>query len=118
MAPGCTGNLFVGCDCGGPGKPGVYWFSKEDAIEEGAPFTDSGIWKCDYDMETDWSHSFINCTQHLATLLANDQWFDDTDFKPIKAENGRYILATSLAIIRSLRSDGREIAVKDIKDAP
>ncbi len=118
IAPGCTGNLFVGCECGGPGKPGVYWFSKDEKEKESALAPGVGTWKADCSMETDWSHSFINCTQHFASLLARDQWFDDKDPRPIRAEQGRQILAVSLAMIRSLRKDGERVRLKDVKDVP
>ena len=69
-------------------------------------------------MKTDWSQSFIDCTQHLASLLAKDEWFDPKDPRPLDAKKGRYILAMSLAIIRSVRKDGAKVLVKDIKDTP
>ncbi|MHA1294740.1 MAG: Gfo/Idh/MocA family protein, partial [Promethearchaeota archaeon] len=102
IAPGCTGNLFVGCECGGPGKPGVYWFSKGKESELDEAFPDSGKWKSDFSMKTDWKYSFINCTRHFASLLANDSWFSETDPRPVKAEQGRQIQKINLAIIRSL----------------
>jgi hypothetical protein len=116
MAPGCTGNLFVGCDCGGPGKPGVYWFSKGN--REIPPFPDAGTWKADCSMPTDWSQSFIDCTRHYASTLARDEWFDDKDPRPIKAEQGRQILQINLGVIRSLRSDGARARLADIVDGP
>ncbi|HMF33610.1 MAG TPA: Gfo/Idh/MocA family oxidoreductase [Candidatus Lokiarchaeia archaeon] len=116
MAPGCTGNLFVGCDCGGPGKPGVYWFSKGKGEEP--PFPDSGTWKADCSMPTDWSQSFIDCTRHYASVLAQDDWFDDKDPRPIRAEQGRQILQINLGVIRSLRTDGARARLADILDGP
>jgi predicted dehydrogenase len=113
IVPGCTGNLFIGCDCGGPGQPGTYWFSQDEGKEG-----EAGTWKADCSMETDWSYSFIDCTRHFASLLAKDEWFDDSDPRPLQAEKGRQILAISLAMIRSLRVDGNKVNVKDIKDAP
>jgi len=118
MAPGCTGNLFVGCDCGGPGKPGVYWFSKENEIQEETSLPDAGTWKSDCSMETDWKYSFINCTRHLATLLAKDEWFDESDPLPVKDNQGKQILGINLGIVRSLRNDGAKVLIKDIKDGP
>lgn len=116
MAPGCTGNLFVGCDCGGPGKPGTYWFSRDN--NQNAPFPDAGTWKSDCTMKTDWSQSFIDCTRHLASLLARDEWFDPKDPRPIQADQGRHILRINLAIVRSIRMDGRRVPLKDIQDGP
>lgn len=119
MAPGCTGNLFAGCECGGPGRPGVYWFSSDADLEvEEVPYEGAGVWKSDCTMETDWSYSFINCTQHLARVLAKDEWFADDDPRPVKADQGKQILAMSLAMIRSLQKDGSQVSLKDIKDAP
>ncbi|MHA1150631.1 MAG: Gfo/Idh/MocA family protein [Promethearchaeota archaeon] len=118
IAPGCTGNLFLGCECGGPGKPGVYWFSSEKENKDEQLIPETGEWKADHSMETDWSYSFINCTRHLATLIANDTWFEDDDPLPVLANQGRHIQAINLAIIRSLRNDGIQIKVKDIKDVP
>ncbi|MBN2151534.1 MAG: Gfo/Idh/MocA family oxidoreductase [Candidatus Lokiarchaeota archaeon] len=116
-APGCTGNLFVGCECGGPGKPGVYWFSKE-AGGHAPPFPAAGTWKSDTSMPTDWSQSFIDCTRHLASVLARDEWFDDRDPRPIHAEQGRQILKINIAIIRSLRNDGAKATLASIIDGP
>ena len=116
MAPGCTGNLFVGCECGGPGKPGTYWFSKDDG--ETSPFPGAGAWKADCSMPTDWSQSFIDCTRHYASILARDEKFDDHDPRPLWAERGRHILQITLAIIRSLRTDGTRVRVAGITDGP
>lgn len=149
VAPGCTGNLFVGCDCGGPGRPGVYWFSKDDADPEpdadtaphidgragqeadtdslaiasastGASVTpadsrrarahpDAGTWKADLTMPTDWQWSFVECTRHLAEVLARDAWFDPRDPRFLDADRGRQVLAIGLAIIESLRQDGARV---------
>jgi len=117
FVPGCTGNLFVGCESGGPGKPGVYWFSKE-ARGHPPPFPGAGTWKSDTSMPTDWSHSFIDCTRHLASVLARDEWFDDRDPRPIRAEQGRHILRINIAIIRSLRKDGAKATLASITDGP
>jgi len=118
MAPGCTGDLFLGCECGGPGKPGVYWFSQEKEIQEETDVPEAGTWKSDCSMETDWSHSFIDCTRHFATLLAKDEEFDKTDPRPVKVDQGRHIQRINLAIIRSLRSNANQVLLKDIKDGP
>ncbi len=118
MAPGCTGNLFVGCECGGPGQPGVYWFSRDKEVNDDTPLPGSGKWKSDCSMGTDWKHSFIDCTRHLATSLANEDWFEDDDPLPVKASQGRQILGINIAIIRSLRTDGSKVMLKDIKDGP
>lgn len=119
IAPGCTGDMFVGCDCGGPGKPGVYWFSKDDAKDEREGVNETvGTWKSDCSMETDWSQSFIDCTRHLCSVLASDKWFDPEDPRPVKADQGRQILAMSLGMIRSLDKDGAKVELNDIKDAP
>ena len=85
---GCMGNLFVGCECGGPGKPGVYWFSRDEEDRNKAPFPEAGTWKSNCSMETDISHSFINCTQHFASVVAKDERFDENDPRPIGSEQG------------------------------
>ncbi len=69
-------------------------------------------------MKTDWSQSFIECTRHLASVLARDEWFDKNDPRPIQAEQGRHILRINLAIVRSMRMDGRKVPLKDIQDGP
>jgi hypothetical protein len=116
MSPGCTGNLFVGCECGGPGVPGVYWFSRGDG--ENPPFPGAGTWKSDCSMPTDWSQSFIECTRDYAAVLARDEWFDEKDPRPLRAEQGRQILQINLAIIQSLRTNGAQARLADIKDRP
>nr|MDO8114001.1 Gfo/Idh/MocA family oxidoreductase [Candidatus Sigynarchaeota archaeon] len=117
IAPGCTGNLFVGCECGGPGKPGVYWFSREKGKHD-PPFPGAGSWKADTSMPTDWSQSFIECTRHLAAVLARDEWFDEHDPRPIPADRGRQILKINIAVIQSLRTDGAKSSLAAIKDGP
>ena len=118
MAPGCTGNLFKGCDCGGPGKPGVYWFTQDKEISEESSPPEIGSWKSDCGMETDWSRSFIDCTQHYATIVAEDRGFEETDFRPLDPSRGRKVSQITLAIIRSLKEDGNTVKIKDVKDAP
>jgi len=117
-APGCTGALFTGCECGGPGQPGVYWFSIDKELMEETEVPEVGTWKSDCSMETDWKYSFINCTRHLASLLAKDEWFEDQDPRPVKVEQGRHIQRINLGIIRSLRNDGIQVKLKDIIDEP
>jgi len=114
---GCVGNLFVGCECGGPGKPGVYWFSRNGS-EITAPFPEAGTWKSDCTMKTDFSQSFIDCTRHFASLLARDNWFEDNDPRPIGPETGRNLLRINIAVIRSIRNNGSRILINDIKDGP
>ena len=118
IALGCTGNLFAGCECGGPGKPGTYWFSNKNEIEENTSFPEAGSWNSDCSMDTDWKYSFINCTRHFASVLARDEWFDEKDPLPVKAEQGRHIQAINIGIIRSLRNDGAKVSLKDIDDKP
>ncbi len=117
MAPGCTGNLFVDCECGGPGRPGVYWFTANEGSQSDL-FAGAGAWQSDCTMDTDWKHSFIECTRHYASLLARDDWFDDDDPRPLKADQGRHVLRINLAMIRSLRTDGGQARLKDIQDGP
>ena len=45
MVPGCTGNLFAGCECGGPGKPGLYWFTRDSDVNEDGSIPEIGTWK-------------------------------------------------------------------------
>jgi len=116
MVTGCSGDLFAGCEAGGPGKPGVYWFSKEDG--DIPPFPGAGSWKSDCGMPTDWSHSFIDCTRHFASCLARDEWFDENDPRPLWAERGRKILQLTLATVRSLRTGGTKVRVASIVDGP
>ncbi|MHA1651971.1 MAG: hypothetical protein ACTSYB_17425, partial [Candidatus Helarchaeota archaeon] len=57
---GCTGNMFVGCDRGGPGTPGVYWIDSK------------GNWHSDCNLKTNWKWSFINSTQYFINAIRND----------------------------------------------
>jgi predicted dehydrogenase len=118
MAPGCTGNLFVGCECGGPGKPGVYWFSADNDVDEESEAPEVGTWKSDCSMDTNWKYSFINCTRHLASLLARNDWFDDKDPLPVKVEQGRHIHRIGLGAVRSVKNDGIQVKLKDVIDGP
>ncbi len=95
---GCTGNMFVGCDEGGPGKPGVYWINKK------------GEWNSDTSMESNWKHSFILCSKHFIDAIKND-----TEVI-LDAKTARYILQISLAMIKSLRSGFIDVPVASIKD--
>lgn len=95
---GCTGNMFVGCECGGPGSPGVFWLDSK------------GDWHADCQMETNWKWSFINSTQHFIQAIKND-----TD--PIlTGEQAREILQIDLAAVKSLRSNFQDIRVDSIVD--
>ncbi|MHA1730895.1 MAG: Gfo/Idh/MocA family protein [Promethearchaeota archaeon] len=122
ISPGCTGDLFAGCACGGPGAPGVYWFSRDDTPggtgTSGAAFEGAGTWKSDCSMVTDWKYSFVECTRHLASLLARDEWFDDADPRPLGPERGRQVLRINLAMVRSLRTDGAQAKLGDVRDGP
>jgi len=66
----------------------------------------------DLDVNTDWANSFLNCSREFIEAIREDR---QPEVNPVEA---RYILQISLAIIRSLRNDFREIQVKDIKDKP
>ena len=95
---GCTGNMFVGCECGGPGAPGLYWIDPE------------GNWHSECDMETNWKWSFINSTKHFVEAIKNDT-------EPIlSGKDAREVLQISLAIVKSIRSNFQEVQVKSIVD--
>ena len=95
---GCTGNMFMGCDCGGPGAPGVYWIDSK------------GEWHSDCTMETNWKWSFINSTLHFIQAIKNDT-------EPIlSGEQAREILQIALAVIKSSRSNSEDIRVNSIVD--
>ncbi|MBD3228463.1 MAG: hypothetical protein GF329_09765 [Candidatus Lokiarchaeota archaeon] len=95
---GCTGNMFIGCSCGGPGTPGVYWIGKD------------GNWHADCNMKTDWKYSFINSTKDFIKCIKEDG-------DPIlDTKTARRILRIDLAIVKSIRSNNRDIKVKSIKD--
>jgi hypothetical protein len=90
--------MFVGCDCGGPGAPGVYWIDSK------------GEWHSDCSMETNWKWSFINSTLHFIQAIKNDT-------EPIlSGEQAREILQIALAIIKSSRSNSQDIRVNSIVD--
>jgi predicted dehydrogenase len=95
---GCTGNMFMGCECGGPGKPGLYWIDSK------------GEWHSDCNMETNWKWSFINSTKHFIQAIKNDT-------EPIlSGEEAREILQITLAIIKSVRSNSMDVQVNSIVD--
>ncbi|MHA2012584.1 MAG: Gfo/Idh/MocA family protein [Candidatus Helarchaeota archaeon] len=95
---GCTGNMFVGATCGGPGEPGVYW------IDE------NGDWHCENKMETNWKYSFINSTNHFIKCIKED-------CTPIlNGKDAREILQIALAMVKSLRSNNIDIPVNTIKN--
>jgi predicted dehydrogenase len=95
---GCTGNMFAGCDCGGPGGPGLYWIDPD------------GNWHSECDMETNWKWSFINSTKHFIEAIKNDT-------EPIlSGKDAREILQLTLAIVKSIRSDCQKVEVKSIVD--
>jgi predicted dehydrogenase len=95
---GCTGNMFVGCECGGPGGPGLYWIDSK------------GEWHGECNMETDWKWSFIYSTRHFVDAIKNDT-------APIlTGEQGREILQITLAILKSILLNGQEINTKSVVD--
>ncbi|MHA1129673.1 MAG: Gfo/Idh/MocA family protein [Candidatus Helarchaeota archaeon] len=95
---GCTGNMFVGCESGGPGGPGLYWIDSE------------GNWHSECDMDTNWKWSFINSTKHFIEAIKNDT-------EPIlSGKDAREILQITLAIVKSIRSNFQEVKVNSIKD--
>jgi len=95
---GCTGNMFVGCDCGGPGTPGVYWIDSK------------GNWHSDCNLKTNWKWSFINSTQHFINAIRNDT-------EPIlSGKDAREILQITLAAVKSIRSNFQDIPCKSIVD--
>ncbi|TFF89480.1 MAG: Gfo/Idh/MocA family oxidoreductase [Promethearchaeota archaeon] len=95
---GCTGNMFAGCNCGGPGRQGVYW------IDE------NGDWYEDCSMKTDWKYSFINSTKHFIQCIKEDL---DPE---LNGKDAKEILQISLAIVKSLRSNNVDIPVDSIKN--
>ncbi|MFX1298747.1 MAG: hypothetical protein ACFFD2_28295, partial [Promethearchaeota archaeon] len=95
---GCTGNMFVGCDCGGPGGPGLYWIDSK------------GAWHSECDMKTNWKWSFINSTHHFIEAIKND-----TD--PIlTGKQAREILQITLATVKSIRTNSQDVKCKSIVD--
>ena len=98
--PGCTGSLYEHCDNSAPGKAGIHWIDKE------------GKWHSDLNVNTDWANSFVNCSREFIEAIREDR---QPEVNPVEA---RYILQISLAIVRSLRNDFKEIQVKDIEDKP
>ncbi|MBD3228462.1 MAG: hypothetical protein GF329_09760 [Candidatus Lokiarchaeota archaeon] len=95
---GCTGNMFEGCNCGGPGRQGLYW------IDE------NGDWHEDCGIKTDWKYSFMNSTKHFVRCIKED-------LEPeLNGEDAREILQISLAIIKSIRSNNLDIKVDSITD--
>lgn len=97
-ANGCTGNMFMGCDCGGPGTPGVYWIDAK------------GAWHSDCSMESDWKYSFIECTRDFIESIIQDR-------APYRSGNdARHVLQVNLAMVASLRSGFRDYKISSIKD--
>jgi len=95
---GCTGNMFVDCEGGGPGKPGVYW------IDE------NGDWHEERQMNTNWKYSFINSSKHFIKCIKED-------LDPIlNGNDAREILQIALAMVKSLRLQNIDIPVSSIKD--
>ncbi len=97
---GCTGNMFVGCECGGPGAPGLYWIDSK------------GAWHGECDMETNWKWSFIDSTKHFIDAIKND-----TD-PSLSGKEAREILQITLAIVKSLRSNYQDVKCNSIVDGP
>lgn len=95
---GCTGNMFVGCGCGGPGAPGLYWIDS------------NGKWQSECDMETDWKWSFINSTRHFVNAIKNDT-------EPIlSGADAREILQITLGIVKSIRLNAQDVTMNSIMD--
>ncbi len=98
--PGCTGSFFENSGSSGPGQAGVHWIDEK------------GEWHSNTEMETDWKSSFVNCSREFIEGIREDR---EIELNPKEA---RYILKIGLAIIRSVRSQFKEIKIKDIRDAP
>jgi len=95
---GCTGNMFEGCGCGGPGGPGLYWIDSE------------GEWHGDCEMETNWKWGFINSSKHFIEAIKNDT-------EPIlSGKDAREILQITLGIVKSLRTNFQDVKLKSIVD--
>ncbi|MHA1265816.1 MAG: Gfo/Idh/MocA family protein [Candidatus Helarchaeota archaeon] len=95
---GCTGNMFAGCECGGPGAPGLYWIDER------------GEWHGECDMKTNWKWSFINSTRHFIEAIKNNT-------EPIlSGKDAREILQITLGIVKSLRSGFQDIKLNTIVD--
>ena len=98
--PGCTGSFFESCGDSAPGQAGVHW------VDE------TGKWHSKTDLETNWSSSFLNCSKEFIEGIREDREIELTP------EEARYILQIGLAIIRSVRSNFKEVKLKDVKDKP
>ncbi|MFX0100511.1 MAG: Gfo/Idh/MocA family protein [Candidatus Hodarchaeota archaeon] len=97
-ANGCTGNMFVGCDCGGPGAPGVYWIDEK------------GDWHSDCSMDTNWKYSFLECSKDFIDAIKEDR-------EPYRSgDEARHVLQINLAMVASLRSGFSDFKVNRIKD--
>lgn len=95
---GCTGNMFHGCECGGPGTPGVYWMDAR------------GEWHADCSMATNWKHSFMACTADFIEAIREGR-------PPYRSgKEARHVLAVDLAIVASLRAGFKDVRVASITD--
>ena len=95
---GCTGNMFVGCQCGGPGSAGVYWIDP------------SGEWHADCTMPTNWKHSFLACSKDFIDAIKDDR-------PPYRSgAEARHVLQVDLAMVASLRSGSSDFKVAAISD--
>ncbi len=95
---GCTGNMFLNCNCGGPGTPGVYWINEK------------GEWNSDCSMSSNWKYSFIECTRDFINSINEDR-------QPYRSgAEARHILQINLAMVASLRSGFSDFKVNHIKD--
>ena len=98
--PGCTGSFFESCGDSAPGQAGVHW------VDE------SGEWHSKTDIDTDWNVSFINCSREFIEGIQEDRQIE------LNPQEARYILQIGLAVIRSIRSNYKEVKIKDVKDKP
>lgn len=98
--PGCTGRFFEYCGESAPGQPGVHWVDEK------------GEWHSHLDLDTSWESSFINCSREFIEGIRADR---EIELAPKEA---RYILQIGLAIVRSVRTNFKEVKIKSIKDKP
>ncbi|HMF29937.1 MAG TPA: Gfo/Idh/MocA family oxidoreductase [Candidatus Lokiarchaeia archaeon] len=95
---GCTGNMFVGCECGGPGAPGVYWIDRK------------GTWQSDCSMDSNWKYSFLACSRDFFEAIKEDR-------APYRSgAEARHVLQVDLAMVASLRTGFSDFKVSAITD--
>lgn len=92
---GCTGNMFIG-DKNSPEKPGVYW-------KDG-----KGKWHSETRIHTNWKWSFIECTRNFIQAIKNNTEAELT------AAEGREILKLTLAIVKSMKHEGKEVKISEV----